>query len=162
MPLLAWTWHPLELRDGCDAVLDAAFDRKHHDLSGALPMSVGQMHKAWIEQCDAAERIKLRYGPKAAFDYLVVEKLLNLARAAADHPEFAQELPQFIAKVRLLFTPEEMRTEIARIEREMHENNTAVADDDDLIQEDPAAVARQVDRFATIKDLLTARELGIS
>jgi hypothetical protein len=91
-----------------------------------------------------------------------LEKLLNLARAAADHPEFAQELPQFITKVRLLFTPEEMRTEIARIEREMHESNTAVAGEDDLIQEDPVAVARQVERFATIKDLLTARELGIS
>ena len=120
------------------------------------------MHKAWIEQCDAAERIKLRYGLKAAFDYLVAEKLLNFARAAADRTELARDLPQFVSKVRLMFTPEEIRTEIARIEREMHASNAAEADDDDLMQENPVEVARQAERFAAIKDLLTARELGIS
>ena len=43
------------------------------------------MHEIWIEQCDAAQDIKLRYGLKAAFDYLVAEKLLNFASAAAHH-----------------------------------------------------------------------------
>ena len=42
------------------------------------------MHEIWIEQCDAARDIKLRYGLKAAFDYLVAEKLLNFASAAAN------------------------------------------------------------------------------
>jgi hypothetical protein len=37
------------------------------------------MHEIWIEQCDAAQDIKLRYGLKAAFDYVVAEKLLNFA-----------------------------------------------------------------------------------
>ena len=120
------------------------------------------MHKAWIEQCDAAERIKLRYGLKAAFDYLVAEKLLNFARAAADRTELARDLPQFVSKVRLMFTPEEIRTEIERIEREMHASNTAEPENDDLIPEDPVAVARQAERFAAIKVLLTARERGIS
>jgi hypothetical protein len=41
------------------------------------------MHEIWIEQCDAAKNIKLRYGLKAAFDYLVAEKLLNYASAAS-------------------------------------------------------------------------------
>jgi hypothetical protein len=120
------------------------------------------MHKAWIEQCNAAERIKVRYGLKAAFDYLVAEKLLNYASAAADRPEFARALPQFVSKVRLMFTPEEIRAEIARIEREMHDRITAEADDDELIQEDPLETARQAERFAIIKDLLTARGLGVS
>ncbi len=47
-------------------------------------MNVRKMHEIWIEQYDAACGIKLRYGLKAAFDYLVAEKLLNFASAAAE------------------------------------------------------------------------------
>jgi hypothetical protein len=72
-------------------------------------MSVRKMHEIWIEQYDAAQGIKLRYGLKAAFDYLVAEKLLNFAEAAAEHPEFARELPRFVSQVRLMFTPLEIK-----------------------------------------------------
>ena len=54
-------------------------------------------HQVWVEQCAAAETIKLRNGLKAAFDYAVAEKLLNFAEAAAQHPEFARELPRNFA-----------------------------------------------------------------
>ena len=81
-------------------------------------MGAGKTHEIWIEQCDAARGIKLRYGLKAAFDYVVSEKLLNFAGVAADHPEFARELPRFVLAVRRMFTSEEIRTNIARIERE--------------------------------------------
>ena len=57
-------------------------------------------HKIWIEQCEAAETIKLRNGLKAAFDYAVAEKLRNFAGAAAQHPEFARELPRFVSRER--------------------------------------------------------------
>ena len=72
-------------------------------------MSNREFHKVWIEQCEAAGDIRLRYGPKAAFDYVVAEKLLMFAEAAARRPEFARELPQFVARVRALFTPEELQ-----------------------------------------------------
>jgi phosphopantothenate synthetase len=39
-------------------------------------------------KCDASQPIKVQYGIKSAFDYLVGEKLLNFAEAAATHPEF--------------------------------------------------------------------------
>jgi hypothetical protein len=65
-----------------------------------------KFHEIWIEQCEAAEEIKLRYGFKAAFDYLVAEKLFNFADAAKTHPALARELPQFFARVRGLFTVE--------------------------------------------------------
>ena len=39
-----------------------------------LPVSLRKFHEIWIEQCDAAQDIKLRYGLKAAFDYVVAEK----------------------------------------------------------------------------------------
>jgi hypothetical protein len=55
--------------------------------------------------CNATQKTKLRYGVKAAFDYLVAEKLLNFADAATSHPEFAKELLRFVACVRGLLTP---------------------------------------------------------
>ena len=59
-------------------------------------MTDGNWHEIWVEQCDAAETIKLRYGIKAAFDYAVVEKLLHFVEAAAQPPEFSSELPRFV------------------------------------------------------------------
>lgn len=125
-------------------------------------MNVRKMHRIWIEQYDAAQDIKLRHGLKAAFDYLVGEKLLDFTSAAAGHPEFARELPRFVSQVRLMFTPQEMNTHIARIERELHDKNISLEDDDDLIHESPATIAKRAVQFATIKELLTATELGTS
>jgi hypothetical protein len=126
-------------------------------------VSTRKFHEIWLEQCDAAREIKLRYGVKAAFDYLVREKLLNFADAATNRPEFAKELPRFVAYVRGLFTPQEMRTHLARIARE--ETEYAEKDDeedDELIRGSPAAAAERARRFATVKELLTAAELGTS
>lgn len=125
-------------------------------------MSVRKIHQIWIEQYDAAQDIKLRYGLKAAFDYLVAEKLLNFASAAAEHPEFSRELPRFVSQVRLMFTPLEMKAHIERIERELRDKKIALEDDNDLIQEIPATIAKRAGQFATIKELLIATELGTS
>jgi hypothetical protein len=128
-----------------------------------------KFHEIWVEQCDATHEIKLRYGVKAAFDYLVAEKLLNFADAATSRPEFARELPRFVACVRGLFTPQEMRTHFARIEREQTEyaaenddDEDEFDNDDELIRESPAAAAERVRQFAIVKELLTAAELGTS
>ena len=125
-------------------------------------MTARNWHHIWVEQCEAAETIKLRYGLKAAFDYAVAEKLLNFAGAAARHPEFARELPRFVSRVRSMFTPQEIQAHLARIERERHETDLAVIEDDDLDFEDPAEVAERARQFAVIKDLLTAPALGTS
>jgi len=127
-----------------------------------------KFHEIWIEQCDAAQEIKLRYGLKAALDYVVAEKLLNFADAAARHPEFARELPRFVARVRRMFTPEEIQNHLARIEREKREYDAEIEEGDELeeegelIRESPAAAAKRAQQFATIKELLTAAELGTS
>lgn len=129
-------------------------------------MSTRKFHEIWVEQCNATHEIKLRYGVKAAFDYLVAEKLLNFADAATSCPEFARELPRFVAHVRGLFTPQEMRTHLARIEREQTENDDdeddEFDDDDELIREISAAAAERARQFAIVKELLTASELGSS
>jgi hypothetical protein len=105
-----------------------------------------------------------RFGLKAAFDYVVAEKLLYFASAAADHPEFARELPRFISEVRRMFTPDEISTHIARVELEQRakDANAAEDDDDELFRENPATVAEQARQFSMIKELLTAPELGTS
>ena len=127
-----------------------------------------KFHEIWIDQCEAAEEIKLRYGLKAAFDYLVAEKLLNFAEAAARDPEFARQLPRFVARVRGLFTPQEIRTQLDRIGREQMEydayieQHDASDEEDELILESPAAAAERARQFATIAELLTAAELGTS
>jgi hypothetical protein len=131
-------------------------------------LNTRQLHSIWVEQCDAAQEIKLRYGLKAAFDYGVAEKLLNFVSDAVDHPEFARELPRFVAQVRRMFTPQEIRTHLARIERERREYDAGIEEDDaleeedELIRESPAAAAERARQFATIKGLLTAAELGTS
>ena len=93
---------------------------------------------------------------------------MNFADAATRHPEFARELPQFVSRVRRMFTPQEIRTHLARIERERRECSVDIEEDDaldkedELIFESPAAAAEHARQFATIRELLTAAELGTS
>ena len=131
-------------------------------------MNTRKFHEIWVEQCDATREIKLRYGVKAAFDYLVAEKLLNFADAATSRPEFANELPRFVAYVRGLFTPQEIQAQLARTASEQRES-AAVNDnqdgdefdgDDELIRETPEEIAQRARQFAVIKQLLTAAEPG--
>ena len=127
-------------------------------------MNDRKMHEIWKEQCEAAHDIKLRYGLQAAFDYVVTEKLFNFISAAADHPEFARELPRFVSEVRRMFTLDEIRTHMARIEREQQAKDAASSEDDEdeTFRESPATVAARTRQFAIIKELLTAQELGTS
>ena len=125
-------------------------------------MNVRKAHKIWIEQCEAAQTIKARFGLTAAFDYLVGEKLMSFAGAASRHPEFARELPQFVSEVRRMFTPDEIGAQLAQIERSQNESNVDVLEEDDLLREGPDAVAECVQQFMLVKELLTAPMLGTS
>ena len=127
------------------------------------PISSRRPQEIWVEQCNEARDIRVRYGVSAALDYVVTEKLMNFAGAAAGHPEFARELPRFISTLRSMFTPEELQTHIARVEREQRERAAASSEnDDELFAESPAAVAEEERQFAMIKELLTAEALGTS
>ena len=125
-------------------------------------MSARKAHHIWIEQCEAAQTIKARFGLTAAFDYLVGEKLMNFADAASTHPEFARELPRFVSEVRRMFTPDEIAAHLAQIERTHAEKDVEVLDEDDPFRESPAATAERLCRFNLIKELLTATRLGTS
>jgi hypothetical protein len=131
-----------------------------------------KFHEIWVEQCEAAEGIKRRYGTKAAFDYLVAEKLLNFADAASSHPTFARELPRFVAHIRGLFTVEEMRTHLNRIQCEQRDGDAYIGERDEFDEEGeqedalslerPTPATERARQFATIAELLTAAELGTS
>ncbi len=128
-------------------------------------MGTREFHKIWTEQCQAGQEIRQRYGVHAAFDYVVGEKLLNFAEAASCRPEFARELPRFVARVRSLFTPEELQTHIARIERDRTVRkapSSKIEDEGDRFRESLQAATERARRFSLIKELLTAAELGTS
>jgi hypothetical protein len=125
-------------------------------------VSARKHHEIWIEQCEAAETIKARYGLKAAFDYVVGEKLITFAGAATRNSEFARELPRFVSEVRRMFTPEEIRIHTARLEREQSEKAIDDSDEDELCPESQIEAAERIRQFTTLKELLTAPELGTS
>ncbi len=122
----------------------------------ANPKDTDKPHRIWIEQCEAARTIRERFGLEAAFDYAVGEKLMNFASAAHDHQAFARELPRFVSEVRRMFSVDEIRTQLARLEREQIERDAKNGDpdEDEVLCETPAMAAKRIRQFATIKDLL--------
>ena len=74
-----------------------------------------RFEKIWVQQCRATKGIKRRFGVKSALDYLIREKLLNFAQAAGQHPEFARELPRFLAEVWRIFNEFEIAGYVASL-----------------------------------------------
>jgi hypothetical protein len=74
-----------------------------------------RFEKIWVEQCKAAKGIKRRFGVKSALDYLILEKLTSFADAAEERPEFARELPRFLAEIWLIFNQYEIAGYVASL-----------------------------------------------
>ena len=74
-----------------------------------------RFEKIWVQQCKATKGIKRRFGVKSALDYLIREKLLNFAEAAEQRPEFARELPRFLAEVWRIFNQYEIAGYVASL-----------------------------------------------
>ena len=126
-------------------------------------MNARKAHQLWIEQGEAAQTIKARFGVTAALDYLVGEKLMNFASTASRHPDFARELPRFVSQVRRMFTPDEIGEHLAQIERAQDKKDSeSLEKEDDPLHESPAAAAERVQQFMVLKELLTATTLGTS
>ncbi len=67
--------------------------------------------------------------------------------------------------MRSLFTPEELQTHIARIEHEQIVQEAFSAEiegEGDPFRDSPQAAAERARQFATLKELLSAAELGTS
>lgn len=118
-------------------------------------------HKSWIGQCDAVERIRERFGSEKAIGYLIGEKLVDFVRLADTRPEFASELPAFVAEVRRIFAPEEIDAYLSRIRRVgplahiMTEEKIAEMREKGVLdEEDPVEVAQDILIVERIKELL--------
>jgi hypothetical protein len=74
-------------------------------------------HHIWREQCDAARSIKERFGTKKALGYLLGEKLLSFLRASNAHADLAADLPGFVAEIKTIFEPYELRGYLASVRR---------------------------------------------
>ena len=78
---------------------------------------MSEFHEIWMQQCEAAEDIRDRFGSEKALGYLMGEKLVNFVKASDTRPEFAAELPAFVAEVRRLFGAEAIEAYLERIRR---------------------------------------------
>lgn len=122
-----------------------------------------QFHKIWIEQCEATEGIRERFGLDDALHYLVGEKLFSFVHASEEDPAFAAELPEFVAQIRQLFSAVEIRNFLDHLERtkflappEPEPNFDDLVDDpeDEPILENPVSGAKELLRFFRIRQLL--------
>jgi hypothetical protein len=147
-----------------------------------------EFHMIWRDQIRAVSAIRQRHGEGAAFDYIVDEKLMNFAEAAEGRPEFARELPRFVAAIREIFPPDTMRSGLRRLAHHLEEDKVRTAEmlcekqsnpsregvddgdgngdtDDDF--DDAETLARRMqslssrqERFEFLRDLLLSERLG--
>jgi hypothetical protein len=125
-----------------------------------------EFHKIWIEQCEATETIRERFGLQNALDYLIGEKLFYFVAAAEQHPEFAAELPHFLNQIRRIFTAQQIHNYLDDLERAKFMSPSET--DEDLDREDgedefadypldnPILGAQELLRFARVKEMLQA------
>ena len=118
-------------------------------------------HTIWIDQCEAAEGIRDRFGLTNALDYLIGEKLFSFVQASEADPEFAAELPAFVAAVRHLFTTEQIHGYLDDLEkrrylapRQPDPDDVPDEDAEEAWLENPIIGAEQLLRFARIRELL--------
>ena len=76
-----------------------------------------EFHMVWIAQCEAAHAIRTRWGTQKALGYLIGEKLVKFMRMAERSPEWREQFPMFVAEIKGLFSPEEIRGYLDRIHR---------------------------------------------
>jgi hypothetical protein len=116
-----------------------------------------KFEEIWREQCDAAVTILSQYGERAALDYLVGEKLLQFTSAARTRPEFAAQLPTFVARVRQMFPREVIATYLTGLESRLTKESHEVDMED--ISLGSAAIG-DLTSLLQIADLLRANNLG--
>ena len=71
-------------------------------------------------------------------------------------------LPRFVFGVKRMFTPQEIRTHLACIERFRHETTLATMEGDESASERPAARAERARQFDVSKKLLNATAISTS
>jgi hypothetical protein len=126
-------------------------------------MAEHKFQDIWKQQCVAARSIRVQHGILSALDYLIGEKLLTYAGTAVTRPEFARELPRFVAEVRDIFSREEIRHYLDHLERMAAIEDEQVPkenDDGDFLSDSTDQLVAKRLRLAQLKELLTSTMLG--
>lgn len=122
-----------------------------------------QLHRIWIEQCDTTEGIRESFGLKNALDYLIGEKLFHFVQTSEQHPEFAAELPAFVAEIRRIFGEAEIREYLGHLEQtkflappdaDLETDDLDDEADDEPWPENPVRGAEELLCFCRIRQLL--------
>ena len=111
-----------------------------------------ELHKLWIEQCEAARGIEDEFGTQQALKYLVEEKFINFLEAAEDDPDFRVEIPAFAAAIKTIFEPWQLRECLERV-RQTEPFDPTLYDD---VEE--AEMARKSDLRGCAADLLLVEQ----
>ena len=131
-----------------------------------MSSSTTEFHKIWVAQCAATEDIRDHFGPQDALGYLIGEKLFTFLWAAERDPLFATEVPDFIREIRRLFTAEDIRDYLDRLEntkylapRDPDLEMDALdelddPDEDEPLLENPVMGAEELLRFSRVRQLL--------
>ena len=117
----------------------------------------------WKQQCEAALGVREKHGIGSALDYLIGEKLMTYADTAATRPEFARELPRFVAEIRSIFSQDEIRPYLAHlvgVEADQDDVSADPTDGDDEPFDTPERRAARRERWVGLRELLTANTLG--
>ncbi len=103
-----------------------------------------QLHKIWIEQCEAARGIEDEFGTDKALKYLVEEKFINFLEAAEHDADFRAEIPAFVAEIKTIFEPWQLHECLAKA------RHTEPFDPDDCDEDaDPEDI--EMDRKADLR-----------
>ena len=116
--------------------------------------------ETWQSQCDAARGILGDFGTEKALGYLVGEKLLNFLEVAEREPNWRAEIPTFIAEIKDIFEPWQLREFFDTPHRlgalghtadeEGHRLLRSQMEDEDLVRED----ARNLTMLEWARELL--------
>ena len=121
-------------------------------------MTQREFHKIWIDQCEAAEGIKERFGVGSALRYLIGEKFLNFLEETDRRPGFAEELPKFVAEMKQMFQPLEIFEFLDELKQEevFEEDEDGFLEDseNDEPRRDRAKEAEKIELILRAEDLL--------
>ncbi|MGH9461136.1 MAG: hypothetical protein ACRD1X_07950 [Vicinamibacteria bacterium] len=117
-------------------------------------------HTIWRDQCEAARDIREAFGLQKALGYLIGEKLLNFVGAADQDPDFAAELSAFLAEIRSIFEPSEIRAYLDKVPRVgslghiLSDADYEEFRDAGAVEEDPVEWAREILLVERVKKML--------
>jgi hypothetical protein len=119
-----------------------------------------EFHRIWVEQCEASRGIRESFGLEKALGYLIGEKFLNFPEVSATDSAWAGEVPAFVAEIKEIFEPDEIRTYLDGIHRVGALGHVASDEayelmrDAGAVDESPVEWAEQILRLEQARTLL--------